>query len=106
VNSRAAHLIDRLNLVNVPIRRRVYQAANSVIAAVVGGPLRVCHVVEFPKCGGSWISNIIRSYVCSSFNEGNRLVGRDEVIQKHLRYRPGLARVVVVVRDSGSCQQL
>jgi hypothetical protein len=83
----------------VPIRRRVYQAANSVIAAVVGGPLRVCHVVEFPKCGGSWISNIIRSYVGSNFNEGYRLIGRDEVIQKHLRYRPDLTRVVVVVRD-------
>jgi hypothetical protein len=99
VNSRAARLIDRLNLANVPIRRRAYQAANSAIAAVVGGPLRVCHVVEFPKCGGSWISNMIRSYVGSSFNEGYRLIGRDEVIQKHVRYRPGLVRVVVVVRD-------
>ena len=99
MNSRAARLIDRLNLANVPIRRRAYQAANSAIAAVVGGPLRVCHVVEFPKCGGSWISNMIRSYVGSSFNEGYRLIGRDEVIQKHVRYRPGLVRVVVVVRD-------
>jgi hypothetical protein len=99
VNSRTARIIDRLNLVNVPIRRRGYQAVNFAIAAVVGGPLRICHVVEFPKCGGSWISNIIRSYVGSSFNEGHRLVGRDEVIQKHVRYRLDLARVVVVVRD-------
>jgi hypothetical protein len=99
VNSPAARLIDRLNLVNVPIRRRAYQAANSIIAAVLGGPLRACHVVEFPKCGGSWISNMIRSYVGSSFNEGYRLIARDEVIQKHVRYRPGLVRAVVVVRD-------
>ena len=97
--SQAARLIDRLNLANVPVRRRAYQATNSVIAAVVGGPLRVCHVVEFPKCGGSWVSNIIRSYVGSSFNEGYRLIGRDEVIQKHVLYRPDLVRVVVVVRD-------
>jgi hypothetical protein len=99
VNSYAARLIDRLNLVNVPIQRRAYQAANAVIAAVFGGPLRICHVVEFPKCGGSWISNTIRSYVGSSFNDGYRLVGRDEVIQKHVRYRPDLTRVVVTVRD-------
>jgi hypothetical protein len=99
VNSPTARLIDRFNLVNVPIRRRAYQAANSVIAAVVGGPLRICHVIEFPKCGGSWISNLIRSYIGSRFNDGYRLIGRDEVIQKHVRYRPGLTRVVVVVRD-------
>jgi hypothetical protein len=99
VISRANRLIDRINLVNVPIRRRAYQAANFAIAAAVGGPLGICHVVEFPKCGGSWISNIIRSYVGSSFNQGYRLIGRDEVIQKHVRYRPDLARVVVVVRD-------
>jgi len=95
----ATRLIDRLNLVNVPLRRRAYQATNTVIAAVVGGPLQVSHVVEFPKCGGSWISNMIRSYVGSRFNDGNRLIGRDEVIQKHVRYRLDLVRPVVVVRD-------
>ncbi len=95
----AARIVDRLNLVNVPLRRRAYQAANAAIAAALGGPLRICHVIEFPKCGGSWISNLIRSYVGSSFNDGYRLIGPDEVIQKHIRHRPGLARVVVVVRD-------
>jgi len=99
VSAPAARLVDRLNLVNVPLRRRVYQAANAAIAALLGGPLRICHVVEFPKCGGSWISNMIRSYVVSTFNDGYRLIGRDEVIQKHIRYRLGLARVVLVVRD-------
>lgn len=92
-------VLERLNLENVPLRRRAYQAANASIVAVAGKFLGISHVIEYPKCGGSWISNMLRTYVGVSFNDGYRLVRPRDVIQKHASYRWDFWRPIVVVRD-------
>ncbi len=88
-----------LNVDNVPLSKRAYQVGNALLTPIVCQRWRVCHVVEFPKCGGSWISNMVRSYVGVDFNEGDRMLERNDVVQKHCLYRPEMAWPIVVVRD-------
>ena len=78
---------NRLNLENVPPEKRAYQVANAILVSVLGERWRVSHVVEYPKCGGSWVSNMLRSYIGVTFNDGLRFVQKDDVVQKHSLYR-------------------
>jgi hypothetical protein len=88
-----------LNVDNVPPKMRAYQLANAVLTPFVCRRWRICHVVEYPKCGGSWVSNMLRSYVGVDFNDGYRLLKRNDVVQKHVLHRTEMAWPIVVVRD-------
>ena len=92
-------ILERVFNPHVSPKDRAFQVANAVLTPLLCRPLRLCHVVEYPKCGGSWIRNMIRSYLGSALYLGDRLIFRDAVIHTHRLYRRSFALPVVVVRD-------
>jgi len=84
---------------SVSVRARAAQITNAVLTPVLARPLRLTHLVEYPKCGGSWIRNMIRTYLGSEAYLADRLVFRDAVIHTHRLYRRSFRQTVVVVRD-------
>lgn len=93
------NVYKRLTDSSVPLPVRFAQLANSGIEMGLSGPLNIAHVIEFPKCGGSWIRNMIRTYRGTRLFTGRALIGRNEVVMHHRRYRSRYKRPVVVVRD-------
>lgn len=92
-------ITERIFNPHVSLRDRGFQVANAILTPFLCRPLRICHVVEFPKCGGSWIRNMIRTYLGSGLYLGDRLIFPDAVIHTHRLFRRSFAWPVVVVRD-------
>ena len=91
------------NLINairaVPPKTRFYQVANAAVIAAAGRSLGIVHVMEYPKCGGSWIRNMIQQCLGGKPYSLNGLVGRRSVVQLHALYSRRHCKPVVVVRD-------
>lgn len=83
----------------VPLRKRFFQVANGAAAAVLGRRMRVAHVVEHPKCGGSWVRNMVQQYLGGRPYLDDRLIGRRTVIQVHRLYSWRFCNPIIVVRD-------
>jgi hypothetical protein len=92
-------ILERIFNPNVSLKTRTIQVANAILTPVLVRPLRLTHVVEHPKCGASWIRNMIRTYLGSELYLTDRLLFRDAVIHTHRLYRRSFYRTVVVVRD-------
>jgi len=90
---------ERIFNPNVSLKTRGYQVANALLSPFVVGPLGISHVLEFPKSGGSWIRNMVRSYLGSEPFYNDRLLFRDAVIHGHRLHRFVYRRPIVVVRD-------
>jgi hypothetical protein len=84
---------------NQPLRVRARQAANLAITAALGRRLELIHVIEYPKCGGSWVRNMLADYVQLPHFLDDRLIRRGDVIQVHRLPKPWYRRAVVVTRD-------
>lgn len=84
---------------NIPLGRRALQAANYIAETTMAGALNLAHIVEYPKCGGSWVRNMVRTYRETSLFTYDRLIGRNEVILCHRLHSPRFRKPVVVVRD-------
>jgi hypothetical protein len=84
---------------NVRLTHRAVQLANTALTPLLARPFRLTHVVEFPKCGGSWVRNMIRTYLGSDAYLGNRLIFPDAVIHTHRLYRRSYRKPIIVVRD-------
>lgn len=84
---------------NKPLRARVRQASNLAIAAVLGRRLNLIHVVEYPKCGGSWVRNMLADYRGVTRFFDDRLLRDGDVIQVHRLPKRWYRRAVVVTRD-------
>lgn len=84
---------------NVPLRSRAPQLVNAAITPLVCRPFGLVHVVEHPKCGGTWIRHMLRTYNGTPAYLGDRLIRPGDVIQAHRLYRSWYWRPVVVVRD-------
>jgi hypothetical protein len=95
--SELRNLLGRVR--NQPLRVRARQAANLAIAAALGRRLGLVHVIEYPKCGGSWVRNMLADYVGLPHFLDDRLVRRGDVIQVHRLPKPWYRRPVVVTRD-------
>jgi hypothetical protein len=75
-------------------------AVNFAAARVGSGLLGLTYVVEYPKCGGSWIARLVRSYVGVDARYGRTaVIRRGAVLQRHTLYRSYIRKPVVVVRD-------
>jgi len=61
--------------------------------------LRVIHVVEFPKSGGSWVRNMLQTYLGGRPYLNNRLITPRTVVQVHRLYHWSLRKAILVVRD-------
>ena len=77
----------------------MYQLVNGVIVAGAGRWLRISHVVEHPKSGGSWLRNMLQSYLGGPAYFYDRLVREKTVIQLHRLYRKIYCNPVVLFRD-------
>jgi len=83
----------------VKLAQRALHLSNVGIEAALSGPLRLAHVVEFPKCGGSWVRNMLRTYRNTDLFTHERLLRRGDVVMVHRLYRRRFPRPIVVVRD-------
>jgi hypothetical protein len=72
---------------------------NVAIAAALGRSLGLIHVAEYPKCGGSWVRNMLADYLGTPHFLDDRLIRRHDVIQVHRLPRPWYRHTVVVTRD-------
>ena len=80
--------------------RKIISRANDVATIVACKRLNLTHVNEYPKCGGTWISRLLRSYIGVNRDYGiSRLVRPNAVIQKHKLFTPYFKNPVIVVRD-------
>ena len=90
-------VLERLR--NQPLGIRARQAANMALTVALGRPLGLIHVVEYPKCGGSWVRNMLQTYTGTARFLEQRLLRRGDVVQVHRLPHPWLHRPVVVTRD-------
>lgn len=81
------------------LRARGYQLVNAALVPIVGERLRVTHVVEFPKCGGSWVRNCVLTYLGLEPNVNSHIVRRNDVLHGHRLYRSFYNWPIIVVRD-------
>ncbi|HED14499.1 MAG TPA: hypothetical protein ENI62_12740, partial [Gammaproteobacteria bacterium] len=92
-------MIQRLFNPEVSLEHRAYQIANAFITRLLCKPLSLVHVVEYPKSGGSWIRNMIRSYQGSRLFTGEGLIHRGDTVLVHRLYASHYCRPIIVVRD-------
>jgi hypothetical protein len=95
--SELRNLLERAR--NQPLRFRARQAANLALAVGLGGRWGLVHLVEYPKCGGSWIKNMLAGYIGSEPFFDDRLLRPRDVVHVHRLDKPWYRRVVVVTRD-------
>lgn len=82
-----------------PIRQRYYQAVNAMLVPAAGRALGISHVVEYPKCGGSWVRRMLETYLHASPYHHDRYISRNTVIQLHRLYSSRLCNPIVLYRD-------
>lgn len=92
-------LLARMFNPKVSLSQRLRQVANAGIEYALGRSLKIAHVVEFPKCGGSWVRNMIRTYRGTELFTYDRLLGSRDVVMVHRTYRSRYRQPIVVVRD-------
>lgn len=94
---------DLLNLLararNRPLRARLRQGTNVALSVAFGRQLGLVHVIEYPKCGGSWVRNMLADYTSTERFLDDRLVRRGDVVQVHRLPKTWYRRPVVVSRD-------
>ena len=83
------------------LRRALPLLVNEGISLLLSRPFGLVHIVEYPKCGGSWIRNMVESLRGENATQylGDRLLRPGDIVQGHWTYRPWIPRPVVVVRD-------
>jgi len=91
------NLIKRFT--SVPLKSRYYQLANGIVNAACGGPMRILHVVEYPRCGGSWIRHMMQDAMDIKQYAYDRLLTTNTIIQCHSLPNWQIRKPVVVFRD-------
>ncbi len=81
------------------MRQRVFQVVNGAIVAAAGRRLRISHVVEHPKSGGSWVRNMIQRYLGGRAYFSDRLIRPNTVIQSVRLYRSLYCNPIALFRD-------
>lgn len=73
---------------------------NKILIRFWGRRLELIQVAEYPKCGGSWVARLIRSYIGMDRKYGiTSPVCRHAVVQTHQLFTPHYRHNVVVIRD-------
>ena len=84
---------------NQPLQKRLYQIINGAIVFVAGDRLGVVHVLEYPKCGGSWVRNMLQTYFASEPYFNDRIISPKTVVHLHRQYKKIYSHPVVLFRD-------
>lgn len=83
----------------ISLKQRGRQVVNYCLEQSVANQLNIAHVVEYPKCGGSWIRNMIRIYRETDLYTYNRIIRKNDVVMSHSLYQHRYGKPIVVVRD-------
>lgn len=81
-------------------RKIIVKNINHIITVFFAKKYDLIHVVEYPKCGATWVSRLIATYINVDRKFGNSHVLKyNSVIQKHVLFNPFYNKVVIVARD-------
>ena len=84
--------------------KRIISHANDLVTIAACKTLNLTHVNEYPKCGATWVSRLLRSYIGISRDYGNsRLVRPNAVIQKHRLFTPHFKKTCNCRSGSEGC---
>lgn len=78
---------------------RYYQVTNGFINGLFGRHLRITHLVEYPRCGGTWIRHLLQDSMEIPQYAYDRLLSKNTIIQCHKLPSRMIRRAVVVFRD-------
>ena len=78
---------------------RYYQVSNGVINALLGRRLGITHLVEYPRCGGTWIRHLLQDALDIRQYAYDRRLSRNTIIQCHKLPNWMIRRAIVVFRD-------
>lgn len=86
-------------LTSTPFSVRYFQVANGVLNALMGKQMGITHLVEYPRCGGSWIRHLMQDSMDIPQYAYNRTLSKNTIIQCHKLPSPMIRRAVVIFRD-------
>lgn len=82
------------------LHNSLLRAANPFLIRHFSHSLRTIQVVEYPKCGGTWLARILRSYFGVTRETGvTKFVRRNAVFQTHELLNTRFHRSIVIARD-------
>ena len=81
------------------LSNRYYQITNGFINGLAGKHLRINHLVEYPRCGGTWIRHLLQDSMEIQQYAYDRLLSKNTIIQCHKLPNPTIRRAIVVFRD-------
>ncbi len=86
-------------LKGAPLSVRFYQLWNGAVTTFWGRALKIVHVVEYPRCGGTWIRHLLQSALDIPQYAYNRFLTPGTIIQTHALPGMRIRMPIVVVRD-------
>ncbi|MFY0687762.1 MAG: sulfotransferase domain-containing protein [Cyclobacteriaceae bacterium] len=82
------------------VKLKTIKEINNSLTFVWGEQLHTSYVVEFPKCGGTWVSELVRTYLRIDKKYGtSNFVKKNAVIQRHTLPKSYINKAIVVIRD-------
>ncbi|MCH2181527.1 MAG: sulfotransferase domain-containing protein [Mariniblastus sp.] len=81
------------------LSNRYYQVTNGAINAMFGRHLGITHLVEYPRCGGTWIRHLLQDALGIRQYAYDRRLSKDTIIQCHKLPSWMIRRAIVVFRD-------
>jgi len=90
------------NPVTEKIKKKLILYFNNFLTITASEYYDLIHVVEYPKCGATWVSRLIATYIgIDRKYGGEKILKKNSVIQKHALYNRFYKKVVLVIRDPG-----
>lgn len=83
----------------IPPKRRYYQIANWTIATLFGRSLELVHMVEYPRCGGSWMRHMLQDATDVKQYAMDRYLTQGTIIQTHTLPQLAVRKPIVIMRD-------
>jgi hypothetical protein len=82
------------------LKKMIYGSINYLIELLASRKYNLIHVVEYPKCGATWVSRLIETYLNTERSiHDAKIITNMFIRQKHVLYKPYYNKVVVVLRD-------
>ncbi len=95
----SSHSIDQVAAVVMAMRAKMRSAASQVVARTVAARLGQITITEYPKSGGTWVTQLLGGALSLPDNRHRLPPLRKAMLHGHFLSPIGLRRVVVVWRD-------
>lgn len=86
-------------LTAAPLSIRYYQVTNGVVNCLFGKRMGITHLVEYPRCGGTWIRHLMQDSMGIQQYAYDRMLTKNSIIQCHVLPSAMINRAVVLFRD-------